>query len=188
MTASSEESPPRTEPPQAETTPFEPPQAEPPKTANDPLAHPLAQLSPVRSMAAVSLGFGLFTQVLARVGAVTLGLLLPGAFPAQSEDGELVVPTTVGLAAMLVMSLANALLAGLIAGRIAGLAQRWHGVVLGGVLGLFGAISMDQVRGFPGWFALGYLLLPPVGATLGGFLAERVVAKAKPRIVSERIH
>jgi hypothetical protein len=38
----------------------------------------LAQINTVRSMAAVSLTFLLFTQILSRVGATTLAVLMPG--------------------------------------------------------------------------------------------------------------
>ena len=80
--------------------------------------HP-AVMSPVRSMAAISLGFGLFTQVLGRVGATALAALLPGAFPQQPDPDVVVLPSDVGLVAMMVMTFANAVLAGLITGRVA---------------------------------------------------------------------
>lgn len=147
----------------------------------------LALISPVRSMAAISLTFLLFTQVLSRVGAVTLATLLPWAFPAQPDAETIVVPGTAGLAAMLAMTLLNATLAGLLAGRMAGALRRWHGVVLGAILGLFAAISMDAVRGFPGWFATGWLLAPALGASGGGFLAEWVAARRPRRLVSEPV-
>ena len=147
--------------------------------------HP-AVMSPVRSMAAISLGFGLFTQVLGRVGATALAALLPGAFPQQPDPDVVVLPSDVGLVAMMVMTFANAVLAGLITGRVARFMPVLHAMVLAGILGLFGATSMDQVRGFPGWFALGYLGLPALGATLGGWLAGRTEKKAKA-FVSETL-
>lgn len=147
----------------------------------------LALISPVRSMAAISFTFFLFTQVLSRVALATVNALLPWAFPAQAEEGALVVPEVPGLIAVLATTFLNAVLAGLLAGRIGRAMRRWHGVTLGAILGLFAAISMDQLQGFPGWFALGWLLAPAVGASLGGFLSERVGPKVTPRLVSESV-
>lgn len=147
----------------------------------------LAQLSPVRSMAAISFSFLLFTQILSRVGATTLAVLLPSAFPAQPDEGTLVVPGTAGLIAMLAMNVFNATLAGLIAGRIGQVLRLWHGVILGAILGMFAAISMDTLHGFPGWFAIGYLVTPAAGASLGGWLASRVKPAAASRIVAESV-
>lgn len=147
----------------------------------------LAQINPVRSMAAVSLTFLLFTQILSRVGATTLAVLMPGAFPAQPDESTIAVPGTVGLVAMLVMTLVNAVLAGLLAGRIGRVMRLWHGVTLGAILGMFAAISMDAVREFPGWFAIGYLVAPISGATLGGWLASRVTPQPTTLIVSESV-
>lgn len=144
-------------------------------------------MSPVRSMAAVSLGFGLFTQILGRVGGTALAVLLPGAFPEQPDPDLIVIPTDVGLFAMTLMNFANATLAGLIAGRVARFMPFLHGLVLAGILGLFAATSMDQVRGFPGWFALGYLALPALGATLGGWLAQRTEKRKAKTFVSETV-
>ena len=147
----------------------------------------LALLSPMRSLAAISFTFFLFTQVLSRVALATVSALLPWAFPAQSEEGALVVPEAPGLAAVLVTTFLNAILAGLLAGRIGGAMRRWHGVALGAILGLFAALTMGSLQGFPGWFALGWLLAPAVGASLGGFLSERVGPKVTPRLVSETV-
>lgn len=147
----------------------------------------LAQINPVRSMAAVSLTFLLFTQILSRVGATTLAVLMPGAFPAQPDESTLVVPGTAGLVAMLAMTVVNAVLAGLLAGRIGRVMRLWHGVVLGAILGMFAAISMDALREFPGWFAIGYLVAPPLGASVGGWLASRVAPAPAKRLVSESV-
>jgi hypothetical protein len=147
----------------------------------------LAQVNPVRSMAAISLTFLLFTQILSRVGATTLAVLMPGAFPAQPDETTVVVPGTAGLVAMLVMTVVNAVLAGLLAGRIGRVLRLWHGVLLGAILGMFAAISMDALRDFPGWFALGYLVAPPAGAALGGWLASRVAPAPAKRLVSEPV-
>ncbi len=147
----------------------------------------LAQISPVRSMAAISFTFLLFTQILSRVGATTLAVLMPGAFPAQPDETTLVVPGTTGLVAMLVMNVFNAALAGLIAGRIGRVLRLHHGLVLGAILGMFAAISMDSLQGFPGWFAVGYLVTPAAGASLGGWLASRVGPASTPRVVVESV-
>ena len=144
-------------------------------------------MSPVRSMAAVSLGFGLFTQIFGCVGASALAGMLPGEFPAQPDENTLAMPTEVGLIAMTLMNFANATLAGLIAGRVARFMPFLHGLVLAGILGLFAATSMDQVRGFPRWFALGYLALPALGATLGGWLAQRTERTKAKTFVSETV-
>lgn len=144
-------------------------------------------MSPVRSMAAVSLGFGLFTQILGRVGGSALAVLLPGAFPEQPDLDVVVMPSEIGLVAMTLMTFANATLSGLIAGRVARFMPFLHGLVLAGILGLFAATSMDQVRGFPGWFALGYLALPALGATFGGWLAQRTETKKTKTFVSETL-
>jgi len=138
-------------------------------------------------MAAVSLGFGLFTQILGRVGGSALAVLLPGAFPEQPDLDVVVMPSEIGLAAMTLMTFANATLSGLIAGRVARFMPFLHGLVLAGILGLFAATSMDQVRGFPGWFALGYLALPALGATFGGWLAQRTETKKTKTFVSETL-
>lgn len=134
----------------------------------------LAHISPMRSLAAISFTFFLFTQVLSRVALGTVNALMPWAFPAQPEEGALIVPAAPGLIAVLVTTFVNAVLAGLLAGRIGRVLRRWHGVTLGAILGLFAAVTMDQLQGFPGWFAIGWLLAPAVGASLGGLLAERV--------------
>jgi len=147
----------------------------------------LALLSPMRSLAAISFTFFLFTQVLSRVALATVSALLPWAFPAQSEEGALVVPEAPGLAAVLVTTFLNAILAGLLAGRIGGAMRRWHGVALGAILGLFAALTMGSLQGFPGWFALGWLLAPAVGASLGGFLAERVGQTSARPTVSDAV-
>ncbi len=144
-------------------------------------------LSPVRSMAAISLMFLLFTQVLSRVGAATLAVLMPWAFPAQPDESTIVVPSAMGLAAMLAMTLFNATLVGLLAGRMGQVLRRWHGVTLGAILAMFAAISMEALQGFPGWFAIGWLVAPALGASLGGLLAERVGPRAAPRLVSETL-
>lgn len=164
----------------------EPKDAEPRPEA-PPADSELAQLNPVRSMAAVSLTFLLFTQILSRVGATTLAVLMPGAFPAQPDESTLVVPGTAGLVAMLAMTVVNAVLSGLLAGRIGRVMRLWHGVVLGAILGMFAAISMDALRGFPGWFAIGYLVAPTAGAALGGWLASRVAPAPAKRLVSETV-
>ncbi len=147
----------------------------------------LALISPMRSLAAISFTFFLFTQVLSRVALATVSALLPWAFPAQSEEGALVVPEAPGLAAVLVTTFLNAILAGLLAGRIGGAMRRWHGVALGAILGLFAALTMGSLQGFPGWFALGWLLAPALGASLGGFLAERVRKTSPDRAVGEPV-
>lgn len=146
-----------------------------------------AQLNPVRSMAAISLTFLLFTQLLSRVGAAALGALLPDAFPAQPEEGALVVPSDLGLAAMLVVTAVNATLVGLLAGRIGRVMRLWHGVVLGAILGMFAAVSMGALQGFPGWFALGYLFAPAGGAAFGGWLSARVAPPPRPTLVSQPV-
>jgi hypothetical protein len=47
---------------------------------------------------------------------------------------------------------------------------------------------MSQLRGFPGWFAVGWLLAPAIGASLGGLFAERVGRKTKAvRVVAETV-
>ena len=135
----------------------------------------------------MSLGFGLFTQILGRVGGSALAVLLPGAFPEQPDLDVVVMPSEIGLVAMTLMTFANATLSGLIAGRVARFMPFLHGLVLAGILGLFAATSMDQVRGFPGWFALGYLALPALGATFGGWLAQRTETKKTKTFVSETL-
>ncbi len=147
----------------------------------------LAELSPVRSMAAISFSFLLFTQVLSRVGAATLATLLPSAFPAQPDEATLVVPSTLGLVAMLVMSALNATLSGLVAGRVGRAFPLLHGIILGTILGMFGALSMGGLHDFPGWFALAFFLTPSLGASLGGYLASRVGGTRARRLVAEAV-
>lgn len=145
--------------------------------------------SPLRSTLAVLAGFGL-NWFLAGAGAAMLAALFPDHFPAPLEEGVPPVPTTTGLALVTVMFSANALLSGVLTGRVAVHAPLVHAGILAGVFGLLALWGLDQARGMPGLFAVAFVVLPPIFAVLGGLVAQRAArmrAARAPKIVSEKL-
>jgi hypothetical protein len=145
--------------------------------------------SPLRSTLAVLAGFGL-NWFLAGAGAGMLAALFPEHFPPAPADGTPPAPSTLGLVLVTATFSANALLAGVLAGRIASYAPVVHAGILAGVFGLLALWGLDQARGQPGLFALAFVGLPPLFAVLGGLVAQRAAKRRDartPRIVSERI-
>ncbi len=144
--------------------------------------------SPLRSTLAVLAGFGL-NWFLAGAGAAMLASLFPEHFPPASE-GAPPTPSALGLVLVTATFSANALLAGVLTGRIASYAPVVHAGILAGVFGLLALWGLDQARGQPGLFALAFVGLPPLFAVLGGLVARRAAlgrSARTPRIVSERI-
>ncbi len=129
-------------------------------------------LSPAKSALAVLAGF-VVLWVLRILFLMTAGALFPSLYPA--EEGA--HPTTNGLVLSLVGELINATLAGLVVGRLAGRAPIAHAGILAGLCGFFALTSMDQVIGFPGWFAIGFAVTAPIGLLVGGLIASRVRAR-----------
>lgn len=152
-----------------------------------PAAQPVP--SPLRSTVAVIAGVVL-NIFLAGVGSGMLGALFPDHFPAPTEGTPTPVPTTTGLMLVSIVFSANAVLAGVLTGRIASYAPVVHAGILAGVFGLFALWGLDQARGMPGLFAIAFVVLPPAFALLGGAIAQRAAtlrAARAPKIVSEKI-
>jgi hypothetical protein len=128
-------------------------------------------MSPARSAIAVLGGVVVYWILLSLFMGITVSML-PSLFP--REEGA-TLPTG-GLAAILLGELVNGLVAGLLTARIAGRAPLAHTAALAGLLGLYAMTSMDQVRGMPGWFALGFACMGPLAVMIGGAVAGRVIA------------
>jgi hypothetical protein len=134
-------------------------------------------------------GFGL-NWFLAGAGAAMLAALFGAHFPPPPADGTPPIPTSTGLVLVTAMFSANALLAGVLTGRIASYAPVAHAGILAGVFGLFALWGLDQARGMPGLFAIAFVVSPPLFALLGGVVAQRAAtrrAARAPRIVSETV-
>jgi hypothetical protein len=101
--------------------------------------------------------------------------LVPDDFPAHGA------PTERGMVLILGGALPSGIVAGLITGRLAGWAPLVHVIVLAALIGFLGALSSDQARGLPGWFALGRILVPVVALVFGGVIARATVARQRPR-------
>lgn len=123
--------------------------------------------SPLRSVLAIAVGW----FVLTILGQLLFGVLsrwMAADFP--TSEGT--VPTERGLIVWLLGSLPNGILAGLLAARIAGWAPIAHSAVLGGIVGFFAMTSADRAHGLPWWFAIGWIVGPPLGIVLGGLIAR----------------
>lgn len=135
-------------------------------------------VSPVRSVAAVSLGWGAFV-VLQTLGPALVYGLFPAHFPHPPAGTDLAtldpltyMPTPTGLAMAALLHGVNAAAGGVITSRVAGYGFRWHGLALASLLGLFGALAMGGLRGYPGWFALATLFGAPLGVMIGTLAGE----------------
>ena len=124
-------------------------------------------LSPGRSALGVFAGF-VVLQILGMLFLLMAGSMFPSLYP----SGEGAQPTTNGLVLSLVAEFANALVAGLITARLAGRAPMVHATVLAALVGFFSMAAMGDLRTMPGWFALGFVLLAPIGCLLGGLVAR----------------
>lgn len=127
-----------------------------------------AKISPARSVLAVFAGFvvlGVLNLLFMIVAGTALGSLYP--------QGEGVLPTSAGLALMLVAGVVNGSAAGLVTARIAGRAPFVHAAALTAVIGLQTVASIEEARGYPGWFVIGLVLAAPVGTMIGAAVARR---------------
>ncbi len=133
-------------------------------------------LSPARSALSVLGGVVAYWILLSLFMGVAASVL-PSLFP--REEGASLTPF--GMVAIVVGELANGLVAGLLTARLAGRAPLAHTAALAGLLGLYAMTSMDQVRGMPGWFALGFACTGPLAVMIGGAVAGRVMARPTAR-------
>lgn len=142
-------------------------------------AQAASAVSPLASAAAIAVGFGA-NWFLGGLSGVTLASLFPAEFPL----GDPPRPTTLGLVLTTVAMALNAMLAGLLCGRLAPVAPIVHASILAGLFGMFAMTSMDQARGLPGWFALAFAFVPPASVVLGGALAK-LAARRRARRIAE---
>lgn len=132
-----------------------------PDTAGDPPG------SPIRSVLAVAAGW----LVVMVMGQLLLGVLtstMGADFP--TEEGS--QPTERGLALWIAGSVPNGIVAGLITARLAGWAPIAHAAVLAGIIGFFAMSSADQASDLPGWFAIAWIVVPPLAIALGGVVSR----------------
>ncbi len=113
-------------------------------------------------------------QILGVLFSLMAGTLWPALYP----SGEGAGPTDGGLGLWLAAELANATLAGLLTARLAGRAPVAHAAVLAAINGFFSMAAMGELRALPGWFAIGFVALAPLGCLLGGLVASRVRPRA----------
>jgi hypothetical protein len=138
------------------------------RSVADSSTRPAPALSPVRSALAVLAGF-VALGVTNLLFMIVAGSVLASLYP----SGEGAIPTDAGLALMLVAGVVNGTAAGLVTARIAGHAPFAHAAALTAVFGFYTIGSIDQVRGYPGWFVIGLVLAAPLGTMLGAFVASR---------------
>jgi hypothetical protein len=130
-------------------------------------------LSPVRSALAVLAGF-----VALGVTNILFMLVAGSALASLYPAGEGAIPTVTGLRLMLAAGVVNGTAAGLVTARIAGRAPFAHAAALTAVFGFYTVGSIDQLRGYPGWFVIGFVLAAPIGTMLGALVASRIRARA----------
>lgn len=135
-------------------------------------AAPGALPSPFRATMAVLAGYGL-NWFLLGIGSQMLASMFPSEFPMPADPETPPIPTQTGLLLVCVMLSANALLAGVLTGRVAVTKPLGHAGILAGIFGLFALYGLDQASPFPGWMAIAFVVLPPAFALLGGWIAER---------------
>ena len=121
----------------------------------------------MRSVLAVAAGW-LVIMVLGQLLASVLGSTMSADFP-TGEDSR---PTDRGLAVWIAGSVPNGIVAGLITARIAGWAPIVHASVLAGVVGFFAMRNADRASGLPGWFAIAWIVVPPLAIVLGGVVSR----------------
>jgi hypothetical protein len=127
----------------------------------------------VRSALAVLAGF-----VANGVTNLLFMIVAGSALASQYPSGPGAIPTTVGLALMLAAGVVNGTAAGLVTTRIAGHAPFAHALALTAVFGLYTVGSIEQVRGYPGWFVIGLVLAAPLGTMIGALITWRLRARA----------
>lgn len=140
-------------------------QASPEPTTREPApgGPGVPQGSPLRSIAAVMLGWLVLQWILWPLFGSMIARLFPGELDPPSE--RFLVAMTVGM-------LPNGLVAGLLTARVAGWAPIAHAAVLGGLIGFFGMMSSDAAHGLPGWFAIARVVVPAISVVIGGALAR----------------
>jgi hypothetical protein len=143
-------------------------------------AAPAPLPSPFRATMAVLAGFGL-NFFLSGIGPQMLAAMLPGEFPMPADPETPPTPTELGLVLVCVIFSANALLAGVLTGRVALTKPFGHAAILAGIFGLFALYGLDQARQQPGWFAIAFVILPPMFVLLGGLVAERAAKRRAAR-------
>ncbi len=143
-------------------------------------AQAATSVSPLASAASIAVGFGA-NWILGGLSGVTLARLFPAEFPL----GDPPRPTTLGLVLTTLAMALNAMVAGLLVGRLAPIAPVVHASILAGLFGMFAMTGMDQARGLPGWFALSFAFVPPASVVLGGWLAK-LAAQRRARRTPER--
>ncbi len=137
--------------------------------------------SPFRATMAVLAGFAL-NFFLSGIGPQMLASLFPSEFPMPADPETPPTPTELGLVLVCVVFSANALLAGVLTGRVATTKPFGHAAILAGIFGLFALYGLDQARQQPGWFAIAFVVLPPLFVLLGGLVAQRAAERrAKKR-------
>jgi len=143
-------------------------------------AAPAALPSPFRATMAVLAGFAL-NFFLSGIGPQMLASMFPGEFPMPANPESPPIPTQTGLLLVCVVISANALLAGVLTGRVAVTKPLGHAGILAGLFGLFALYGLDQASLYPGWMAIAFVVLPPMFVLLGGLVAERAAKRRAER-------
>lgn len=143
-------------------------------------ATPAALPSPLRASVAVLAGFAL-NFFLSGIGSQMLASMFPREFPMPTDPETPPVPTQTGLLLVCLLICANALLAGVLTGRVAVTKPLGHAGILAGIFGLFALYGLDQASQYPGWMAMAFVVLPPAFVLLGGWVAERVAQRRAAR-------
>ena len=133
------------------------------------------ELSPMRSFLAIAVGYAAI-YFLRSLAVSMLARWFPGDLPQDDS-----MPTALGFALVLGAELPNALVAGLLVGRLAGRAPLVHTAILAAVLGAFALLTARQAEGIPGWFVAGFALVPPLGALAGGAIAQLAIRRRRQR-------
>ncbi len=121
--------------------------------------------SPLKSVFAVVVGF-IVSWILGYLYMAVIYSLATPQFPTEERA------TSLGLLLLLAGAVPNGIVAGLLVGRLAGVAPVAHAAVLGGLIGFIGMMSSDDAQGMPFWFALGRIALLPLFIVVGGFVAK----------------
>ena len=143
--------------------------------------------SPFRSTVAVLAGFVL-NFFLSGIGPQMLASLFPADFPLPASEDVPPIPTDRGLVMVCVIFAANALLAGVLTGRIGERSPLAHAGILAGLFGLFALYGMEQATPYPGWFALSFVIVPPAFVMLGGAIARLAAQRRAATVSPKKIH
>lgn len=143
--------------------------------------------SPFRSTIAVLAGF-LLNFFLSGIGSQMLASVFPSDFPLPVSEDAPPLPTERGLSMVVVVFAANALLSGVLTGRVASTSPFAHAGILAGLFGLFALYGMDQATPYPGWFAISFVIVPPAFVLLGGWIAARAAVQRAALAAKKKIH